>query len=181
MSSIGNRGTPADVRAIVSPGERVIAWCHDVLDRPVVLTSQAAYLPGPDGHARLEYVDIANVQWQDPVLEVIPAASGATQRLELTDPRDVPPVLRERVTASILITARVVLASGAGQGSVRVGKAAEGSAGGAGARITARRGGPDGSAIFWQVVFDPGLDPDDPTLRRLADAAIGELRASTGL
>ena len=73
-----------------------------------------------------------------------------------------PPTLRERVTASIALSEHVDFA------------------GGAGARITARRvPGKDG--LTWNVVFDPGLDPGDPDLRRSADAAIAQLKSATGL
>ena len=47
------------------------------------------------------------------------------------------------------------------------------------ARAVARRGPDD--AIRWTVVFDSGLDPSDPALRRLADDALAHLRAVMGV
>jgi hypothetical protein len=49
-----------------------------------------------------------------------------------------------------------------------------------GARFVARRVA-GSSELRWSVVFDVGLDPADPDLRRRADAILGELRTSLGV
>ena len=75
----------------------------------------------------------------------------------------VPQTVRDRVTASIVVTEHVPLA------------------GSAGARVTARRSPVGDGGVTWNVVFDTGLDASDPGLRAAADAAIERLREATGL
>ena len=149
---------------MVAPQERALAWGKDGLGQLVVVSTLALYVPGRSGdHERLAYDKIASVGWDDPTLEVVLVGRGGQRHLlRLDEPGEVPPTLRERVTASIALSEHVELA------------------GGAGARITARRvPGKDG--LTWNVVFDPGLDPGDLDLRRSADAAIAQLKSSTGL
>ncbi|MBK9740539.1 MAG: hypothetical protein IPO93_13745 [Actinobacteria bacterium] len=76
--------------------------------------------------------------------------------------RDLPAAVRDRVTASVVISDRVALGEGAK------------------ALLVARRGSDDGE-IRWSVVFDAGLDPRDPTLRAAADEALAQLRDSLGI
>ena len=73
-----------------------------------------------------------------------------------------PEVVRERVTASIVIQHHVELV------------------GERGARLLARRV-PGTTDLRWSVVFDAGLDPADPELRRRADEALAVLRTSLGI
>jgi hypothetical protein len=157
-------GAPDEVRSLVDPGERVIAWGLDRNGDPVAVSTLALYLPSPSGaHERLAFDRIANVSWAEQVLTVTMVGSGARRhRVDLDEPGEVPPAVRERVTASIAVSEHVSLRPGAG------------------ARITARRvSGQD--TLTWNVLFDPGLDPSDPELRGRAEAAIARLRSSTGL
>src|SRR5262245_8879973 len=161
------RGTPAQVRALVEAGERVLAWAYARGDATVVASTAAAYLPDPvdpGAHVRLPYEQVASATWDEPVLDVI--SVGPRRRrfvVELDEPGLVPQIVRDRVTASIVMTEHVTLS------------------GTAGARITARRPPAGDREITWNVVFDAGLDPADPVLREAADAAIERLRESTGL
>jgi len=178
------RRVPADIRSIVQPAERVIAWARDDLGRSLVLTVHAAYLPGTvaSGHERFEYESILAVNWDDPSLEVVVGSSARERlRFEIHEPAEVPPVLRERVTATILLSARLSLGDGPGADRLQVGGAAESPQVGPGARITARRESQGDRGVAWKVVFDPGLDPTDSGLRARADWAIAELRSSSGL
>jgi hypothetical protein len=189
MASSVRRRAPSEIRGFVERDERVIAWTHDIHGRNLALTVQAAYLPHPDGPGldRFGYETIVSVNWTDPILEVVVGARAEDRlRFDLEEPGDIPPVLRERVTATILLSARLMLGETPDGDRLRVGGAAETAPTGPGARITARRdprdAERDGEArVAWQVVFDPGLDPGDPGLRQRADAAIAELKASSGL
>ncbi|HEY5032134.1 MAG TPA: hypothetical protein VIJ54_06645 [Actinomycetes bacterium] len=157
-------GPPAQARQVAAHGERVIAWGRDGLGQPVVATTVALYVPGRSGdHERLPYETIAAAVWADPTLELTLVGRSRLRHLvRLDEPGEIPPVVRERVTASIALSEHIDLG------------------GGGGARITARRvPGEDG--LTWNVVFDPGLDASDPALRARADAAIAQLRSSTGL
>jgi hypothetical protein len=71
-------------------------------------------------------------------------------------------VIRERVNASIVVQRRIELV------------------GERGARFVARRE-PGTTDLRWSVVFDAGLDPSDPELRRRADEALAALRVSLGV
>ena len=161
------RGTPAQVRALVAGGERVLAWAYARRDATVVASTAAVYLPDPSdlgAHVRLPYEQVASATWDEPVLDVVTV--GPRRRrfvLELDEPGLVPQIVRDRVTASIVMSEHIVLS------------------GTAGARITARRSPVGDKEVTWNVVFDAGLDPADPTLREAADAAIERLRVSTGL
>ena len=157
-------GAPPDVRRVVGRGERAIAWGRDGQGAPVVVTPLALYVPSPSGGSeRLAFERIASVGWAQDVLVVTMVGPESRRlRIRLDEPGQVPPAVRERVTASIALSEHITLAANTG------------------ARITARRvSGQDG--LTWNVVFDPGLDPADPRLRGLAEAAIAELRSSTGL
>ena len=157
-------GAPGDIRNVVAQGERVIAWGLDGHGEPVAVSTLALYLPSPSGvHDRLEFDRIASAGWAEDVMTVtMVGPAGRRHRVHLPQPGQVPPAVRERVTASIALSEHVSLGPGAG------------------ARITARRP-PGGDELTWNVVFDPGLDPTDPELRSRAQSAIAQLRASTGL
>jgi hypothetical protein len=157
-------GPPSQVRRVVADGERVIAWGKDGLGEAVVVSTLALYVPNRTGdHERLPFEQIASAVWADPALEVVLVGRrGMKHLVRLAEPGEVPPTVRERVMASIALSEHVEFR------------------GGAGARITARRV-PGRDGLSWNVVFDPGLDPSDPDLRRSADAAIAQLRSSSGL
>jgi hypothetical protein len=161
-------GPPADARRVVevqgAAGERAIAWGTDGRGDPVVVSTLALYLPTPSGgHQRLPFETIASAVWADDLLTVTVIGGGTGKhRVRLEEPGEIPPTVRERVTASIALSEHVDLA------------------GAKGARITARRV-PGRDELSWHVVFDPGLDPGDPELRARAETAIAGLRSSTGL
>jgi hypothetical protein len=157
-------GLPREAAAAVEPGERVIAWATIAGGDPTMVTLDALYLPAATGgYERLPFERIAAAGWDDPVLEI--TMTGQAHRrhvVRLEEPGELPPAVRERVMASIVVSERVDLG------------------GGAGALVTARRArGRDG--LSWNVVFDPGLDPTDPVLQARANAAIAAIRASTGV
>jgi hypothetical protein len=129
----------------------------------VVVTAAALYVPDRSGHRRLPFDQVASAVWSDDTLEVVLVGPARESfRVRLDEPGEVPPVVRERVTSSIVLSEHVLL-----EGPL-------------GALITARRV-PGRDGLRWSVVFDAGLDPSDPALRLKADAAIVELRSSTGV
>jgi hypothetical protein len=85
----------------------------------------------------------------------------------LEEPGRVPEAVRERVTASIVVSERVDLGLGEDAGD------------GPAARITGRRP-PQGGELRWVVTFDHGADPDDPALRAAADRELARIRAWYG-
>lgn len=166
MSGFLRRRRDSLADAEVAPGERVVAHARTPSGAPVVVTVQALYLPQRSGEVRRvvwERVDLA--AWEPPVLEVLEAGTSVPARVLLEEAGRVPEAVRERVTASIVVSERVVLG--------------EGPDGELGARITGRRL-PEGTDLAWTVTFDRGLDPADPGLRAAADRELARMRAWYG-
>ena len=157
---------PAEVRARV-PGERVLAWMPSGTS---FLVATGSGLTLPDGEhegLRVSWDLILRTVWEPDAVEVTAQESAGgrpvVHRVHIGgEPGALPEVVRERVTASIVVQHHVELI------------------GERGARVVARRveGETD---LRWTVVFDAGLDPSDPQLRQAADDALDALRASLGV
>lgn len=83
--------------------------------------------------------------------------------LYLDDPGKLLPMVRERVTASVVLQRRVVVR------------------GKQGLFVVARRAPNGASAITWAYELDAGLDPDDPDVRRLAELGLRAAAEELGL
>ena len=151
----------------VPPDERVLAWGST--DRAggtqtvvAAATDRALYVQ--ETGERIPWEQIVKATWDEPVLDVTrQAADGRTLpvlRVRVETPNDLPAAVRERVTDSVIVSERRDLR------------------GGAKALFVARRLGDD---VRWTVVFDAGLDHEDPALRAAADATLAELRSSLGI
>ncbi|MEY4170013.1 MAG: hypothetical protein RLZ94_1086 [Actinomycetota bacterium] len=170
------RRPPAEVRAAVPSGERVLAWGTVAPGGVAVATDAALYLPLGDAGARqvgqaapaglrLAWDLISKATFSEAAVLVVegrpePNARDRAWRVVLEDPGALPTVVYERVTSSVVVSERVAL-----RGEL-------------GARIVARRAG---EGLRWTVTFDAGLDPRDPVLRAEADEALAELRATLGV
>lgn len=164
-------GLPAEMRDEVTleRGERPVAWgtaraAEGIV--PIVATDRALHV-GPLAHpSRLPWDRCIRATWEEPILDLVvqPVPGGPTRSLalRLEDMGELPVVVRERITDSVVAQHHVVLRDGKG------------------VRLVARRVADDGS-LRWSVVFDAGLDPRDPALRREADAALLELRSQLGI
>jgi hypothetical protein len=157
--------TPPQVRTRV-PGERVLAWM-DTGGSSMVATSAALVLPEGMTPERVPWDLVLRVTWEPHAVEVVaqesPGGRPLTHRVRIEgEPGALPGVVRERVNASIVVQDHVELD------------------GERGARFVARRT-PGSSELRWSVVFDPGLDPGDPVLRRRADEALANLRTALGV
>lgn len=148
------------------PGERVLGAAQSTGDHRgwVVATDRALVL---GRNARIPWVNIVRASWSSPVMEVVyqEVSAGPTTliRLQMNDPGRVSIVVRDRVTASVVSAQHVALCDD-----------------GSGARMVSRRD-PVTGAVTWAVVFDVGLDPNDPDLRARAQAALADLRGTLGL
>lgn len=153
------RRLPAGVRASLAtePGERVLAFTSSD-DGHLVATTLALFLP--DG-TRIPYETIDKASWDEDGLRL--ALTGGTRHeVRVPEPRLLPETLRERVNATIIVNKHVHLP---GRGGVR---------------LVARRR-PAGEVVGWTLVFDEGLDPDDPGLRAQAEQALEGMRRSMGV
>ena len=81
----------------------------------------------------------------------------------LTDPGAVLPLVRERVTASVLLQRRVEL------GRRR------------GLSVIGRRSPTGRGEVTWAYELDRGVDPDDPEVMAVAEAALRDAQESLGL
>jgi hypothetical protein len=158
------RRVPAEVRAQVLVGERVLAWAPVDPSGVAIATDAAVYLPVPQP-LRLAWDLIAKATFSEARVLVVegraePRARDRSWRVVLRDPGALSTVVYERVTSSVVVSERVLLR------------------GDLGARVVARRAG---EGLRWTVTFDAGLDPDDPALRSEADQALADLRSTLGV
>jgi len=152
----------------IGPAERVLAWGIGDAAEPdrsfVVATDAGLYAQG--GDLRIPWESVIKGTWEQPdfVLTTESPSGAQRVRIRLTEPRDLPAAVRDRVMDTVVASEYAELGEGVG------------------AQLVARRapgGGVDD--ISWSIVFDTGLDPGDPALRQSADRALADLRSSLGI
>ncbi len=171
----------------VSSGERLLAWA-EVDGGHVGGTRDALYiatapveprvLVEPDPSVLVEpvettpHVEITRIPWEQvQAAEWNPESSSLrvsevgtwgrprpTYTLAVTEPGRLLELVRERVTASVLLQRYVPV-------SARLG-----------IRVIARRAPRGDQPISWLVEYDEGLDPDDPVVRLAVEAALAAAR-----
>ena len=162
---------PAEVleRAALPRGEKVLAsavsedgtWLLGTRRLLVLVPAQAPEV------ARLPWEQVEDAAWDTDEARLRLRAVGEFGRprpewsLAMTEPPLFLQLLRERVTASVLLQRRV---------PVRAGR---------GVTVIARRS-PVGGPVAWMHAYDPGLDPDDPEVAAVADRALVQARAELG-
>ena len=142
-------------------GEVVLASGTLVGGEPVLATPLALYVPSRD--LTLPWERVAAATWDDPELRVVTTGVRQTHALTLDDAGLLPEVIRERVQASILVSEHVALTPRGG------------------ARFSARRSPTADAEVRWTVTFDDGMDPEDATLRQLADGELARMRQTYGV
>ena len=149
----------------VAEGERVLAWARTAGGDVVAGTREALYLPG-GVRVRWERVESADWDVEAEVLSVSEVGSWGEQRpvheVAVAEPRLLLDLVRERVTASVVLQRHV---------PVR---------GRRGLRVIARRAPSRHGPLSWVFEFDEGVDPDDPVVRAAADVALLEARTEVG-
>ncbi len=159
------RGEERPARAADLEAEfgRAAAWGETPNGGAVIATKDGLIIEG-DPPTVLPWHCIDQAVWEEPAFAIRHrdpvSGSSARLRLELARPGKLPPVVRDRVTRSVLVSRRVPLV------------------GELGAVLAARRDSK--GAVNWTVVFDPGLDPADPELQQRARDALEDLRRSLG-
>ena len=153
--------------------ERVVSWAP-APGGAVVATPLGLWLPGhPD---RLAWHLIDKAIWRDGILTLIPAVDAGDgvlveqppRAVRLDRPRDIPQTVRVRVEKAIAFTRHHPLPGPEGRGVRR------------GVRVVGRRV-PGRDGVTWQLVFDDGVDRDDPAVRAAAAAFVDQARAELGL
>ena len=155
----------------VAAGEKVLAWCQASDGRVAAGTRDAFYLvgPGPDEVRRVPWEQVESADWQSDTttFRLLEVGSWGRPRgiheLVVPDPKLLPELVRERVTASVVLQRHV---------PVR---------GRRGVRVIARRAPRGDSPIFWVYEFDEGIDPEDPQVKALAEETLAGLQDEVGL
>ena len=159
------RGRPRP--SSLARGERLLAWAVTPDGGPVGGSRDALHLPDREP-ARLPWEEIATAEWDadERVLRVVEVGSYGEVRPEhilgLVDPDRLLSMVRERVTASIIVQRHV---------PVR---------GRLGARVLGRRAPTGNGPIAWFVEYDAGLEPADPEVAAVVDEALALARGDVG-
>jgi len=153
----------------VGPGERVLAWCRTVDGGVLAGTRDALYLEGDGDVTRIPWEQVEAADWDadTDLLRVSLVGSWGDQRVEhdlsLTEPGRLLELVRERVTASVVLQRHVPLA------------------GRRGVRVIGRRAPRGNAPIEWFYEYDEGVDPRDPAVSTAAAEALVAARADVGL
>lgn len=147
----------------VGPGERLLAWAGTSGGEVLGGTRDAVYLAGH----RLPWEQVEAADWdrESGLLRLSEVGSWGEPRREHThtlgEPGRFLELVRERVTASIVLQRHVPVD------------------GDSGLRVVARRA-PRGGAYAWFLHYDNGVDPTDPEVQRLGEAALTAARGEVG-
>jgi hypothetical protein len=168
---------PADVvdRAGLD-GERVLA-ATEARDGTWLLATRTSLVLVPQLVEPTESVETTTIPWEqveaadwsreEDRLRVSEVGEYGEPRpvheLYLDDPGKLLPMVRERVTASVVLQRRVVVH------------------GKQGLFVGARRAPTGDGEISWAYELDAGLDPDDPQVRRLAELGLRAAAEELGL
>jgi hypothetical protein len=153
----------------LQPGERVLASAEDDTGRWYVGTALALLVPEHDGWRRLSWESIERATWDrdsERLVVVETAEFGRpepTSRAALSSPERLLELIRERITASIVITMF------------------EPVAGKRGVTVSGRRSPHSDDDIVWSVLVDPGLDADSEEVRAAAQRGLAAARSEIGL
>jgi hypothetical protein len=132
-------------------------------------TRAALYLPGDDGLRRVGWETVERAEWDsdESVLHVWETAEFGTPMrrtdLRLDNPGRFGQLVRERISASILVQRHMPLV---GRKGVRI----------VGRRNPARTD----AEVVWNFVLDQGVDPDEPGVLTRAEDALSAMRAELG-
>jgi hypothetical protein len=160
---------PADVlrRADLPPGERVLAGAPARDGSWVLGTRRLLVLLTDPERVVLPWEQVEDAAWEleGERLRITGVGEYGRPRpaysFEMDDPALLLQLLRERVTASIVLQRRV---------PVR---------GRLGVTVIGRRS-PVGGPVSWMHAYDTGLDPQDPEVAAAADLALLRARAEVG-
>ena len=160
----------------VERGERLLASV-EAAEAVLGGTRDALYVVRPLGGATLGLEETVRIPWEDVqaaecnddegVLRVSEVGTWGEQRPEhrftLSEPDLLLQLVRERVTASIVLQRHVPVTERKGL------------------RVIARRAPHGRDPLRWIYEFDEGVNPDDPAVRAAAEAALVAAQQEVGL
>jgi hypothetical protein len=155
----------------VAAGEKVLAWAESASGPVVAGTRDALYLTssgaGLDTRLPWEQVEAADWDRDTSRLRISEVGSWGEERvvhtLTIEEPGRLLELVRERVTASVVLQRHVPIS------------------GRRGLRVIARRAPRGDRPLAWYCEYDEGVDPDDPAVRAAAEAALTAARDEVGL
>ena len=162
---------PKDVQTSLprEPGERVLAGASDANGRWIVGTDRALYLWAGDGYQRRRWEAIAHASWDREAAELLVVevadfgAPEPRQVVPLEEPGRMLELIRERVTASILLTRSVPVRAGSSL------------------KVVVRRSPARTGDVTFAFVLDNDLDPSDEQVATAAQRGLAEVRDELGL
>jgi hypothetical protein len=161
---------PAGVkeRARLARGERVLASAAAGDDTWLIGTRDALLVVGPDDSLRVPWERVEAADWDRDTERLRVSEVGVfgrprpVHRFTLAEPGQLLPMVRERVTASVVLQRRVPISSRLG------------------VLVIARRPPRGDGEITWACEYDEGVDPDDPTVRLVVDEALAAAQGEVG-
>ena len=150
-------------------GERLLAATRDANGRQIVGSDRALYVPVDGGWHRMPWQRIDQATWdrETEALVVIEVADyGQPQpryEFAVPEPGQLLEFVRERVTASVLLTRYVPLPDGEEL------------------QVIARRAPVADSEVDWFVRLGDTLDPSDPSVVRLVEQALADAQDELGV
>lgn len=146
--------------------ERVLAWCEADEGRLLAGTRAALYVLPEERRIGWEEVQTADWDRETSFLKVAEVGEWGQQRPEhrfgIEEPGRLLELVRERVTASVMLERHASLR------------------GSRGVRVIARRSPEGDRPIRWVYEFDNGIDPDDPAVREAARALLAQAHEELG-
>ena len=147
----------------------MLAWAESSSGAVVAGTRDALYvvLPGSD-ETRLPWEQVEAADWNRDTsrLRISEVGSWGEERVEhaltIEEPGHLLELVRERVTASVVLQRHVPLT------------------GRRGLRVIARRAPRGDRPLVWFYEYDRGIDPHDPNVRAVAEAALAAAQDEVG-
>ncbi|MGA8846983.1 MAG: hypothetical protein WB471_10255 [Nocardioides sp.] len=153
-------------RLPVAPGERLLAWATTTEDAVIGGTRDALYLGDAE---RIPWEGIEAADWDNETSVLVVSEVGSwgkprpEHHLTISEPGRLLELVRERVTASVVLQRHVAIE------------------GQRGVRVIARRAPGVASDISWVYEYDEGINPEDHVVRLAAAQALAGARVDLGL
>ena len=169
MTPLGRRRRTPAPHIDVARGERLLAAAAAVDGTVLGGTRDAFYLASGGDVRRVPWEQVEAAHWDrdTDVFTLSEVGSWGEQRpvhtVTLEEPGRLLELVRERVTASIVLQRHVAVA------------------GRRGLRVIARRAPGGAGEVQWVYEYDEGVDPDDPAVRAAARKALVTMQRDVGL
>lgn len=153
----------------VARGEKVLAVTRATDGTVLAGTRDAFYLASGDTTRRVPWEQVEAADWDrdTSTFQLSEVGTWGEQRpvhtAVLADPGRLLELVRERVTASLVLQRHVAVTARRGL------------------RVIARRAPSGAGGVQWVYEYDEGVDPDDPGVREVARATLEAMRHEVGL